>query len=253
MKIPQKAPTLVDLFAEEGRDPGALVQLITTGHPVDSGGRYLHWDDMRGYKPPNNMTLRDWWLTTAWAREAFKRQLPLRSLTHEPFKFCNVDQIQEMVHRIDQQASGRIIAEDVVTNLRASDRYLISSLVEEAITSSQLEGASTTRRVAKEMLATGRRPRDISEQMILYNFTAMVHAQDLAHEPLTPEAVLNLHRILTEDTLEVSHCGRLQTEADKRIAVYWHDDTLLHQPPPAHELPERLALMCEFANGSIPD
>ena len=55
-----------------------------------------------------------------------------------------------MVHRIDQQAGGQILADDLVTNLRSSDRYLVSSLVEEAITSSQLEGACTMRQVAKE-------------------------------------------------------------------------------------------------------
>jgi len=94
-----------------------------------------------------------------------------------------------MVHRIDQQASGQILADDVVTSLRSSDRYLVSSLVEEAITSSQLEGASTTRRVAKELLATGRQPRDRSEQMIVNNYQAMVFAQDLAGHPLTPTDV----------------------------------------------------------------
>ena len=93
-------------------------------------------------------------------------ELPFRATDGRPFQITNVDAIWEMVHRIDQRASGQIVADELVTNLRSSDRYLVSSLVEEAITSSQLEGASTTRPVAKELLATGRRPRDRSEQMI---------------------------------------------------------------------------------------
>jgi Fic family protein len=155
-----------------------------------------------------------------------------------------------MVHRIDQQASGQMLADEVVVNLRSSDRYLVSSLVEEAITSSQLEGASTTRKVAKELLATGRKPRDRSEQMIVNNFKAIMFAQDIAKQPLTATDVLDLHRVVTEDTLDdPADAGRLQTAEDDRIAVYWHDNTLLHRPPAAGELPNRLEAMCRFANG----
>ena len=143
-----------------------------------------------------------------------------------------------MVHRIDQKASGQILADDVVTNLRSSDRYLVSSLIEEAITSSQSEGASTTRRVAKEMLESGRRPLNHSEQMILNNFKAMMYAQELSEEALTPDDVLSLHRVVSDETLSApENSGRLQEPGDDRIAVYWHDGTLLHQPPPAEELP----------------
>jgi len=149
------------------------------------------------------------------------RALPIHAVDGRPFQFSNVDTIHELVHRIDQQASGQILADDVVTNLRSSDRYLVSSLVEEAITSSQLEGASTTRRVAKELLATGRKPRDRSEQMIVNNFRAMTAAQELEDQELTAAEVLDLHRIVTQDTLDgPSGAGSLQSTDDERIAVY---------------------------------
>ena len=38
--------------------------------------------------------------------------------------------------------------------------YLISSIMEEAIASSQMEGASTTRKVAKDMLWTQQKPKN---------------------------------------------------------------------------------------------
>ena len=58
-----------------------------------------------------------------------------------------------------------------VAGNRASDsiqqRYLVSSLImEEAITSAQLEGAATTREVAKKMLEEEREPVDPDERMI---------------------------------------------------------------------------------------
>ena len=44
------------------------------------------------------------------------------------------------------------------------DRYMLNSLIEEAITSSQLEGAATTREVAKEMIRTKRKPVTLDER-----------------------------------------------------------------------------------------
>lgn len=253
MKLPQRPPEFTDLMSTVD-EPSRFVDLVSLATPVDPKGRYLHWDEMRNRTPPDGLSLREWWLATSMARRSISRDLPLTSTDGRPFRFCNIDQIQEMVHRIDQQASGQILAQDLVTNLRSSDRYLVSSLVEEAITSSQLEGASTTRQVAKELLATGRRPRDRSEQMIVNNYQAMLFAQELSGQDLTAGEILDLHRIVTEDTLDdPADAGRLQTPSDERIGVYWHDGTLLHAPPPASELSSRLAALCRFANGEATD
>lgn len=214
------------------------------------------WEFRVRRTPPSGLTQEQWWLAMSLARRNIARTLPLRTTAGSQFRFSNVDSVQELVHHIDQQASGQILADDEATSLRASDRYLVSSLVEEAITSSQLEGASTTRWVAKEMLQTGRRPKDRSEQMIANNFSAMQFAEELARSgaPLTPTDILDLHRVVTEDALDDPRdAGRLQDEHEERIAMRWTDDTLLHKPPPAAELPDRLALLCQFANGDLGD
>ena len=252
MKIPQAPPPIPDLIGRFADNPSDLLKLFAEGLPVDGKGRYLHWDELRWRTPPEGLMPESWWLGTSFARQAMARVLPFSDVGGDAFRFCNVDRIQELVHRIDQQASGQIVADEVVTNLQASDRYLVSSLHEEAITSSQLEGASTTRRVAKEMLLSGRQPRDRSEQMILNNFHAMQGAASLAEtgNPLTPDDVLTLHRTVTHDALDDEHdAGRLQGPEDERIVVQWDDGTILHRPPPASELPARLELLCEFANG----
>ena len=56
-----------------------------------------------------------------------------------------------------------------MTNPETRDSYLVRSLLEESITSSQLEGAATTREIAKEMIRNGRQPRDRGERMIFNN------------------------------------------------------------------------------------
>jgi len=100
------------------------------------------------------------------------------------------------------------------------------------------------------MLRTGRAPKDRGEQMIANNFRAMEFVRENAGEPLTPGLVLEIQRIVTEGTLDdPADAGRLQQPGDVRVRVWGDNDQVLHTPPPAEELPERLGMMCVFANG----
>lgn len=221
--------------------------LLVTG--VDDPD-YLHWDDVFHRTPPQGHSTQSWWATLKFGRGAGAKRLPLVPVTEEPFSYNLPDKALELLLRIDQQAAGRIATGDTVLNPATRDKYVMSSLVEEAITSSQLEGASTSRRVAKEMLRTGRPPKDRSEQMIANNFGAMQFVREHLAEPLTPDLVLAIQRIVTEDTLDdPADAGRLQQPGDTRVRVWGDNDQVLHTPPPAEELPDRMRALCDFANG----
>jgi Fic family protein len=138
---------------------------------------------------------------------------------------------------------------DAVANAASRDRYLFSSLLEEAVTSSQLEGAATTRQQAREMVRTGRSPTNRHELMVMNNYNAMLFIRDLKDVPLTPEVVLELHRIVSEGTLDdPTAAGRVQRVDEDRVVVDDHEGNVLHTPPPAEQLPERMQAMCDFAN-----
>ena len=129
---------------------------------------------------------------------------------------------------------------------------IYDSLVEEAITSSQLEGASTTRRVAKEMLRTKRPPRDQNEIMIRNNYLAMQRVCKLRGQPLTEALLLELHTILTTGTLDDSSASGRFRLPEEPVKVYDNNNEILHTPPDAGELPQRLGAMLDFANGKTP-
>lgn len=213
-------------------------------------GRYRHWDNLRHLQPPGDLSHEQWWAAVKLARSSLFQMVPLTTADGEAFRYCVPDPVQEKLHKIDSLASGRIAMSDQVTNPETRDRYLVNSLMEEAITSSQLEGAATTRQVAADMIRSGRKPKDHGEKMILNNYVAMSHVRELARRDLTPESVLDLHRMLTEDTLEdPNDAGRIQTDQSKRVVVAdGYEDLILHTPPPVDQLPDRLQRMCEFAN-----
>jgi Fic family protein len=159
----------------------------------------------------------------------------------QPFVYALPDEVLRATDAIARNASGQITISEQVTHSDTRDRYIVSSLIEEAITSSQLEGAATSHREAKNMLRTGRPPRDHGERMILNNYWAMEHIRELKDQPLTPELVLELHRIVTEGTLEnPEYAGKLQDDDAQRVAVWGDGEQLLHRPPPVAGLSERL-------------
>jgi Fic family protein len=179
------------------------------------------------------------------------RILPLRDADERPFSYGLPDLVLERLHRIDQRCSGEVAMDEVVTSeQQAGQRFLVNSLMEEAIRSSQLEGATTSRRVAKEMLRTGRRPKNRSERMIANNYRALQFMREEMGDVLTPERILELHRIVTDGTLDdPSAAGRLQRPDEERVAVFDRDEgPPVHIPPPAEQLPDRLRLLCAFAN-----
>jgi Fic family protein len=140
-----------------------------------------------------------------------------------------------------------------VTSPETRDQYLVSTLIQESITSSQLEGAATTRDVAKEMLRTGRQPRDKSERMIVNNYLAMRRICDLQAGGLTPQTVFDLHARIREGTLDNADAAGRFRRPDENVRVEDLEGTVFHEPPVAGELPARLEAMCAFANGKTPD
>jgi Fic family protein len=184
------------------------------------------------------------------ARHAGAKPLPLTDARDMPFHYVLTPGMHEALHIIDSKAAGRIGMPEQVGTPGPRERFLVSSLVEEAITSSQLEGASTTRAAAVDMIRFGRSPANRSERMIFNNYEAMAFIRQHQRDRLTPDLVLRLHRLLTSGTLSENAVGRVQTAADERIQVGSNvTGEVLHTPPPADQLEERLTRLCNFANG----
>lgn len=255
MKTPAPPPNPQDMWEKlAGGDPKRLVEVLTAGR-VDQD-EYLPWDKIRYKTPPGNLSHEEWWLAIRISRKNVERTLPLRDVDGKPFTFTLPDEVLRLTDLISRRASGMIATPEPVANPATRDRYVINSLMEEAITSSQLEGASTSRRDAKQMIRSGRSPRDRSERMILNNYKAMRHVGLIKDEPFTSERVCELHSIVTDGTLDnPDSAGRIQSNPDPsdRVAIYDDEDNILHRPPPVAELPDRLTALCEFANASGPD
>ncbi|MGB0384090.1 MAG: Fic family protein [Ardenticatenaceae bacterium] len=261
MRIPATPPSILKIISERAISSEKVLELLTVCGPTDGRSRYLHWDKLRYLKPPAGLTSEEVWVGTKLARQALLKALPLRDRQQQPFRFALPDSVLRMLYEIDQE--GKRFMRQPISIARTKEAYLVSSLMEEAISSSQLEGASTTRKVAEEMLRQLREPKSHSEQMILNNYHAMHFVRENNQEDLTPSMIFELHRIVTLRQAQgppkrryiddPDLAGRLRTEHDRVQVISNRSQDILHTPPNADELPDRLRQLCEFANAHDPN
>lgn len=209
----------------------------------DKKGRYLYWDQFRWRVDKGDNPLIAWW-ATKFARVTDIKNISYVDKYGKNFSFCTPDTLQAKLHRITQfSAEGLAPVNSIKSN------YLISSLImEEAISSSQLEGASTTRRVAKDMLISSRKPKTEDEQMIVNNYLLMREVKRTKNEELTIDMILEFHRIATMGTKQNGVIPGELRKDNEIVITDGLDGNIVHQPPCYTELIDRLHTICDFAN-----
>lgn len=257
MKIPQMPLSLFEEVRKKGAEGSDyLLKFISSQpRPVDDKGRYSHWDKVQ-YRPvPDGYDSElEYWHSLKWARHNAKRNTVFKCKDGQPFSYVEFDKLSELKDWVIANASGNMDSPISVKNDKAKNTFLISSIIEEAISSSKMEGASTTRRVAKDMLRTGRQPKDVSEQMIFNNYHAMVFIKFLLKDgdiELTPKIIFDLHNIVTAETLtgdDEGMGGKLRGTNDQIVVCDPISDEVLHSPPDSSLLKDRLQLICDFVN-----
>ena len=255
MKVPLKPPSQIELMKTlSGSSPGRIIQIITMGIGPELNGRYFHWDELRHRELPEGLSHEEWWFVIKQARSVIRKQLNLEDQQGTEFGLVLTEGLQRKLHKIDRDAAGTIQMDAPITTKETRDRYLIKSLFEEAITSSQLEGASTTTSEAKKMLRSGRKPRDRSEQMIHNNYQAMQFVRENRSEPLSESFLLELHDKVTYNTMDIPDAsGRWRKASEDIIIADARDGTVLHRPPHADLIPNRMKKLIKFANSNQDD
>ncbi|MDO8872072.1 MAG: Fic family protein [Methanoregula sp.] len=203
--------------------------------------RYLFWDELK-YRIPNADQRKG-----AWAVMKLYRSMRQEHVSYPPLSltYTIIAEIVKSLHMIDSYLTGNIRIHNKTIRLEKS--YIINSFMEEAIASSILEGAATTRSIAKEMLRKGRKPRNSSEQMVLNNYEAMNFILEHRDDPLTPALILEIHRLITKGTIDRNAVGQFRTDNDIVVANP-ATGVVYHTPPDFQEIGMFIEGLCTFAN-----
>ena len=251
MKFPQSPPAWQPLM-DAAFESGKFAEFFRFGQEESQGpDRYPHWDEFRHRSSGTGvLTTAEQWAAIRFNRSSRSQPIPLVDVGGKPFTYFLTQKAFEILHEIDLHCGGGIrVMEDGLVQKDTRDRYDLNSVVEEALTSSQLEGAVVTRSEAREMIRRQRPPTTEHERMVMNNFRTMRLVSNLKQEPLTPQLVLRIHKEITAGTMENpadEGCFR-SADADVRIEDE-ESGEVFHTPPDAAQLSTRMEALCEFAN-----
>jgi Fic family protein len=209
----------------------------------NANNEYWYWSDLK-YKPrPADVSAEDLWAVVKFSR------FILRGFQWKKYGITLpiTNRMQALCHYFDMNFGGSWDNSSIIPN-DDRERYLISALMEEAISSSQMEGASTTRRVAKDMLRKKISPRSRSEQMIYNNYNSIRFIVDHKNEKLTKELILNIHFLMTQKTLDDENdAGKFRSNDDVVVenSITYE---VVHTPPTYTDIPEFVDDLCNFVN-----
>ena len=251
MKIPESAPT-------SRLSPDFLSDLTGMASKLDDVVRkaqsdYLYWDKFKQLSFPEGVSASDAWAFLKLMRSFNRKLTAIPSDEGRHFSYEVTESVMRALHNVDKWAGGwdAGTADHVPTGAQ-KERYILSSLIEESIASSQIEGASTTRRRAREMLLNAEKPRDHSERMILNNYVTMKQIGGLKDRLITPDLLRDLQESMTRDTLRhPEDVGVFRTTDD--IVVADEINRVLYTPPLAADVPRMVQELCDYANRADDD
>ena len=207
---------------------------------------YLHWDKVKylGFKK-NDTNL---WKEIKLIRKLISKKFVLNNKHTISLEYGVNDFLQQKLHYLDFNFGAGLQKEQLLSDLD-KHQYLSNALMEESIFSSMIEGATTTRVKAKDMLRKGKKPNNKSEQMILNNYKTIQYISENKNEEITIHKLFEIHKLVTENTLEEENCGVFRNTNDV-LVMNQITGEIVHTPPSFKELEELMQSFCDFFNNN---
>ena len=205
--------------------------------------RYLHWSDLE-YRDVGPDSIETLWTLMKFLRESTIKTIKLQELV---IKYSITDNAQRILHDLDMRLSSGLVPSSKLDEKRRL-MLTVSSIMEESIASSQLEGASTTTKAAKKMLRENIAPKNKSERMIVNNYNAMQFIKEHSGDDLSPELIREIHSIISHDTLDdAKYEGMFRDDNSIAVRDVFSGETY-HDPPDFNRISDLIQSLCEFAN-----
>ena len=210
-------------------------------HRINS--KYLYWDNVK-YKAPAGVDPATLWYAVKIKRNSMAKRVILGKST---FSFSVTGKMQELLHLLDFNLGGTLGTQGIIPE-KDKKFYLVNSIMEEAIASSQMEGASTTRKVAKDMLRKQLKPQNRGQQMIYNNYATIRYLVDNQSQNFSVELLKEIQRLITHKTLvNAEYEGRFRTTDDIMVMDNITGE-IAHTPPAHKEIEDWIAQLSDFIN-----
>ncbi len=214
-----------------------------------SESEYLYWDKARYIEPaPKGFSREVLWKIIKIFRESKKIETVIKDKNGNLFTWSKLNYLEKFFHELDMNTGGDLFVKKTEMSKMNKQKLIIRGIMEEAIASSQLEGAATSRQAAKKMLREGRKPVNSSEQMILNNYISMKAIEDQYKDRnMSMDLILELHSLVTKDTLDAQGEKPRMREEGEPIHVT-KEDVIYYSAPDVGFVKKELEQLIKFAN-----
>ena len=192
------------------------------------------------HRLPVTVSIGQFWPELEAARRGQSQTLPLKDQRGEPFWFVLNRSIEQQCNVI-----AALARRDVAFTGPEFDALYEEAVVDEAVYSSVIEGAFTSREQAMDFLRRNRTPRSKSEQMIKNNYDALTCVLEHLDEPICEETILAIARIVTRSAAEVQVSGYREG-----MVYVTGREGVVYTPPRAEVVPEMMRALVKFIRES---
>jgi Fic family protein len=212
-----------------------------------SDEKYYPWEKIKFLEIPEELeSPEELWYVIRWLR--YGRPIPVKNIDGSSFRLKKVNFLEELLHHLDLSLGGSFL--DISLTKNEQKIFLQNGIAEEAISSSQIEWALTSSKVARDMISKWRKAITKDEKMILNNYRAMNYIKDeLIKELLTKESLIYLQSILTKETLDnPDEVWRLRRDMDEIVVQDKLTGEVYHIPPKEEVLLKEIDSFIRYAN-----
>lgn len=183
------------------------------------------------------------WPELQKARKAKSEALPLLSINGDSFWWVLTNSISSQTDEVISLARR-----EIVFNSPEYEEAFREAVLDEAVYSSVIEGAFTTKQEAREFIHEGRSPKNKSEQMVKNNYEALTYVLEHIDEPITEQTIFDIYALVTKDTLE----SDVPTNAyrSEKVFVQSSRGEIVHTAPQAEKVPGMMASLLDFIEKS---
>lgn len=240
------------LLAKDSFAKGQLSDFIDAVNEPE----YLYWDKARYKQPaPKGFSREELWLAVKFMRGLKAEKTAIKNEKGNYFVWVKSKQLERFYHETDMNTGGEIFVFKADYDKFTKQKLISRGVMEEAIASSQLEGASTSRAAAKRLLREGRKPRNASEQMIVNNYLAIKSLEEnCKNQEMSFGLICELHKIIAAKTLTPEgDTPRMRKEGEDIFIVDNIDGKIYHKAPKMSFVKKEIEKLILFANDNLGD
>ena len=200
--------------------------------------RYLTREEI-AYRLPVSIPISQFWPSMDQARRNTSIALPLKTQGGENFRFVVNSTIEVQCDAVAAMARRSHLLDSLPAEI------MEDATIDEAVWSSVIEGAFTSRAEAAKIIRQNKQPVNRSEQMVKNNYQAMLYVLEHLEDPITAQTLIDIAQIVTQNASDET------VEGFRTVPVYVTGrEGVIYTPPAAEQVPAMMDDLLNFIQSS---